>query len=131
VNTAAGIELSVALSYSGIFPGEPTLIMMTLVNRNSFPVTLRYDTTCHVLYYIESPAGAIVVPNTGAWSCAPSTSSVQLAPYQAIFSSATFTGQSIGADGAPVDFPSGVYSVYATFAPNPLVRSAPVALTIH
>jgi hypothetical protein len=129
--SAGSLELHVALSYTGIYPGQQTLIVMTLINRSTRPVTLHYDTSCHVVYFIESPAGNIVVPNTGAWACSPSISQLQLAAHQATVSSAPFTGESIGADGAPVPFPPGVYSVYATYAPNPGIRAEAVPLTVY
>jgi intracellular proteinase inhibitor BsuPI len=131
IASTGALVLNVALSYSGIYPGEETLIVMTLINRNTSPITLRFNTSCHVLYYIEDPQGNVVVPNTGTWSCIPSVSQQQLAAHQATVSSATFTAQSTGADGTPVPFPPGVYNVYATYAPNPDVRSARVALTVH
>jgi hypothetical protein len=129
--SAGSLELNVMLSYTGIYPGQQTLIVMTLINRSTRPLTLRYDTSFHVVYFIESPEGNIVVPNTGIWACSPSVSQMQLAAHQATVNSAPFTGESIGADGAPVPFPPGVYSVYATYAPNPEIRSEAVALTVY
>lgn len=49
--------------------GDSSTVTMRLSNVNAEPVRLEFGSTCQILPYIETPAGAVRVPGGGGWIC--------------------------------------------------------------
>ncbi len=49
--------------------GDSSTVTIRLSNVNAAPVRIEFGSTCEIMPYIETTAGAVRVPGGGSWSC--------------------------------------------------------------
>jgi hypothetical protein len=113
---SAGVNLSGSVNRTAIKSGEPLLFTVTLTNVTADSITLHFSSGCHVLAYVSSLAGIVVMPARGGWVCAAVVTQLTLGPGETQQERFEWAGGSELATELPVigdTLPAGDYYIYA------------------
>ncbi|MEP7347110.1 MAG: BsuPI-related putative proteinase inhibitor [Gemmatimonadaceae bacterium] len=129
---APPVELRVTISDSVLFLGEVDTINVIIKNTLTVVARLAFPTQCQDRVFIKNLAGAIVLPATGDYVCAPVTSQLSIPPGDSIVRTYYWTGgQSLSPPDPSTKLPPGRYFVSATLqASNYSVSAFPFAIRL-
>lgn len=129
------LRLTGDISRNVIPPGGTATLTFRLENISDDSVALRFTTSCQVLPYIATrPAGFIVYPAGGQWTCTAEVSELILRPAAAITRDVTVQSTGLATDPAPgnVGLLPGEYSAYARLDVTGIdIQSIPVLFVVQ
>lgn len=111
---AEGLVFTAATSKGAISIGETATLTFTLRNPTNRSVTLRFNSSCQVLPYIATSAGAVVHPESGGYGCYQVLTSLTLEPGDEVVETLVVFPSTVAAttpDG--IGLTLGRYSAYA------------------
>ena len=129
-----GLRLELSLDRSTIPVGDSGSVTIRLRNETARAVRLEFGSTCQILPFIETAAGAIQYPGGGAWGCGAMLTSLEV-PGNGVVTRTLVVRGVAGSEGtSPVSLPPGGYRAYALLgatAPGVELRSPTVAFEVR
>ena len=111
-----GLSISSGVSRTSIDSGQRVDLSVTLTNTSDHPVTLHFNSGCHVLPYVTTLTGTVVAPGGGGWLCTAALTQLTFGPGESKTFTWAWAGGSDFAGGLAQagSEPKGDYSFYAS-----------------
>lgn len=135
VDEIDGLTLEVAVANPIVAIGDSVTAMMTLRNATGTAKHLQFGSGCQIMPFIETAAGELRHPGSGAWACTAALTSLEVPAHGAVVRSITLRGASSPTAMSPYfSLPAGSYRFYAKvdpFSRDGQLRSADVAFEVR
>lgn len=127
-----GVIFRASAAPTEVASGEEVSIVLSLENTNDYEISLRFPTTCTLLFVVEDLDGGRVFPEEGN-ECPDATApgpALHIVPNQTIERRFTWTGVR-ESDGATEPAPPDDYRIFGAMFEDTHVRTPPRQVTIR
>lgn len=114
-----GLRLELSMDRTTILVGDSGTITMRLHNSTAAPLRLHFGSTCQILPFVESEAGAIQYPGGGGWACGAMLTSLDVPAGGAVTRTILVRGVGSAPAHPGTSLPPGRYRSFALLEPTP------------
>ena len=130
----ASLRLELTMASATVQVGDSATATMRLINDSPTAVQLGFGSTCQIMPYIETEAGAVTYPGGGGWGCATVLTTLHVPARGVVIRTLVIRATSQPDNFAGASLPPGRYRAYAVLEPNsgrPSQRSQSVVFEVR
>ena len=129
-----GLSLELSLERTVVPVGDSGTITMRLRNETFKAVRLSFGSSCQILPYIETEAGAVLYPGGGGWMCLDVVTSLEVPAFGVVTRTFVVRGVARAEGLSDASLSPGDYRAYALLGEGPrelLLRSPAVRFQVR